>query len=165
MRGEAGEGACRTPGPGSKETGCNFQQQLSNQELPAMETGMKPDKPATAGKMTFLSRTETFAAAHRLSSKSLNDAENRKLFGKCNQSHGHNYKVMVTVRGEEAIMEPLDHRNLDQDVDFFADVVRVRVLQLVMADEAQNQPSAQEHPWNALSLQERLMIGQPQCLD
>ncbi|XP_066495435.1 6-pyruvoyl tetrahydrobiopterin synthase-like [Tiliqua scincoides] len=107
-----------------------------------MQTGLKTDKPVTAGKVTFLSRTETFAAAHRLSSKSLNDAENRKLFGKCNQTHGHNYKVMVTVRGEinpisgmfmniyklqeymqEAIMEPLDHRNLDQDVDFFADVI------------------------------------------
>ncbi|XP_060107103.1 6-pyruvoyl tetrahydrobiopterin synthase-like [Heteronotia binoei] len=94
------------------------------------------------GKMTFLSRMETFAAAHRLSSKLLNDEENRKFFGKCNHSHGHNYKVVVTVRGEmnpisgmfmniyqlqeymqEAILEPLDHKNLDQDVDFFADVV------------------------------------------
>ncbi|KAJ7304933.1 hypothetical protein JRQ81_010618 [Phrynocephalus forsythii] len=107
-----------------------------------METVAKGSEMKTAGKMTFLSRTETFAAAHRLSSKSLNDEENRKLFGKCNQSHGHNYKVMVTVRGKidpisgmfmniyqlkkymkEAIMEPLDHKNLDQDVDFFADTI------------------------------------------
>ncbi|XP_062816872.1 uncharacterized protein LOC134293404 isoform X1 [Anolis carolinensis] len=96
-----------------------------------------------AGKMTFLSRTETFAAAHRLQNKSLNDVENRKLFGKCNQSHGHNYKVTVTISGkidpisgmfmniyklqeymQKAIMEPLDHKNLDQDVDFFASVPR-----------------------------------------
>ncbi|XP_020648869.3 6-pyruvoyl tetrahydrobiopterin synthase [Pogona vitticeps] len=107
-----------------------------------MQRVAKTSEMKTAGKMTFLSRTETFAAAHRLSSKSLNDEENRKLFGKCNQSHGHNYKVMVTVRGkidpisgmfmniyqlqeymQEAIMEPLDHKNLDQDVDFFADVI------------------------------------------
>ncbi|XP_053125064.1 6-pyruvoyl tetrahydrobiopterin synthase-like [Hemicordylus capensis] len=105
--------------------------------------GMAPvGKLTAAGKMMSLSRTETFAAAHRLSSKSLNDAENKKLFGKCNHSHGHNYKVTVTVRGEinpisgmfmniytlqkymqEAIMEPLDHKNLDQDVEFFASVV------------------------------------------
>nr|XP_042707936.1 6-pyruvoyl tetrahydrobiopterin synthase [Chrysemys picta bellii] len=77
-------------------------------------------------------------------SKSLSDEENLKLFGKCNNpnGHGHNYKVVVTVRGEidptsgmvinltalkeymqEAIMEPLDHKNLDKDVAYFADVV------------------------------------------
>ncbi|XP_044312258.1 6-pyruvoyl tetrahydrobiopterin synthase-like [Varanus komodoensis] len=102
----------------------------------------KASAPNNAGKMTFLSRTETFAAAHRLSSKSLNEDENRKLFGKCNQSHGHNYKVVVTICGkidpisgmfmnifklqeymQEAIMKPLDHKNLDQDVDYFADVI------------------------------------------
>ncbi|KAM7137893.1 6-pyruvoyl tetrahydrobiopterin synthase isoform 1-T1 [Macrochelys suwanniensis] len=76
--------------------------------------------------------------------KSLSDEENLKLFGKCNNpnGHGHNYKVVVTVRGEidptsgmvinltdlkeymqEAIMEPLDHKNLDKDVAYFADVV------------------------------------------
>ncbi|XP_039206476.1 6-pyruvoyl tetrahydrobiopterin synthase isoform X3 [Crotalus tigris] len=76
---------------------------------------------------------------------SLSDEENRKLFGKCNNpnGHGHNYKVEVTVQGEinpltgmvinltdlnaymeEAIMEPLDHKNLDKDVPYFADVVR-----------------------------------------
>ncbi|XP_078235720.1 6-pyruvoyl tetrahydrobiopterin synthase isoform X3 [Pogona vitticeps] len=78
------------------------------------------------------------------SSKLLSDEENQKLFGKCNNpnGHGHNYKVEVTVRGEidpttgmvinltdlkdymeEAIMEPLDHKNLDKDVPYFADVV------------------------------------------
>ncbi|NWR89995.1 PTPS synthase, partial [Furnarius figulus] len=77
-------------------------------------------------------------------SKALSDEENLKLFGKCNNpnGHGHNYKVVVTVRGEidpvsgmvmnltelkehmqEAIMEPLDHKNLDQDVPYFAEVV------------------------------------------
>nr|XP_034995563.1 6-pyruvoyl tetrahydrobiopterin synthase-like isoform X2 [Zootoca vivipara] len=74
----------------------------------------------------------------------LSDEENKKLFGKCNNAngHGHNYKVEVTVRGEidpttgmvinltdlkdymeEAIMEPLDHKNLDKDVPYFAEVV------------------------------------------
>ncbi|XP_070346401.1 6-pyruvoyl tetrahydrobiopterin synthase isoform X3 [Equus asinus] len=76
--------------------------------------------------------------------KSLSNEENLKLFGKCNNpnGHGHNYKVMVTVQGEidpvtgmvmnltdlkeymeEAIMKPLDHKNLDLDVPYFADIV------------------------------------------
>ncbi|XP_006026718.1 6-pyruvoyl tetrahydrobiopterin synthase-like isoform X1 [Alligator sinensis] len=108
-----------------------------------MQTVAREGKLSPAGRVAFLSRTETIAAAHRLNSKSLSDAENKKLFGKCNQSHGHNYTVTVTVRGEinpisgmfmniytlqehmqEAIMKPLDHKNLDQDVAYFADVVR-----------------------------------------
>ncbi|XP_067423021.1 6-pyruvoyl tetrahydrobiopterin synthase-like [Emydura macquarii macquarii] len=107
-----------------------------------MQSVTRNGKLIPAGKVAFLSRTETFAAAHRLSSKSLSDAENKKLFGKCNHSHGHNYKVVVTVRGEidptsgmvinltdlkeymqEAIMELLDHKNLEQDVAYFANVV------------------------------------------
>ncbi|NXA74570.1 PTPS synthase, partial [Thryothorus ludovicianus] len=91
-----------------------------------------------------LSRSVTFSACHRLHSKSLSDEENLKLFGKCNSpnGHGHNYKVVVTVCGEidpvsgmvmnltdlkecmqEAIMEPLDHKNLDKDVPYFSEVV------------------------------------------
>ncbi|XP_045872283.1 6-pyruvoyl tetrahydrobiopterin synthase isoform X1 [Meles meles] len=92
-----------------------------------------------------VSRLVTFSATHRLHSKSLSNEENLKLFGKCNNpnGHGHNYKVVVTVHGEidpvtgmvmnltdlkeymeEAIMKPLDHKNLDLDVPYFADVVR-----------------------------------------
>ncbi|XP_032084672.1 6-pyruvoyl tetrahydrobiopterin synthase [Thamnophis elegans] len=91
-----------------------------------------------------VSRCAAFSASHRLHSPSLSDEENRKLFGKCNNpnGHGHNYKVEVTVQGEinpltgmvinltdlkaymeEAIMEPLDHKNLDKDVPYFAEVV------------------------------------------
>ncbi|NXS49639.1 PTPS synthase, partial [Balaeniceps rex] len=81
-------------------------------------------------------------------SKSLSDEENLKLFGKCNNpnGHGHNYKARLLifllfslqidpVSGmvinltdlkeymQEAIMEPLDHKNLDKDVPYFAEVV------------------------------------------
>ncbi|KAG8141629.1 hypothetical protein E2320_007214 [Naja naja] len=91
-----------------------------------------------------VSRCTTFSASHRLHSPFLSDEENRKLFGKCNNpnGHGHNYKVEVTVQGEinpltgmvisltdlkaymeQAIMEPLDHKNLDKDVPYFAGVV------------------------------------------
>uniref|UniRef100_A0A4X1VCP1 6-pyruvoyl tetrahydrobiopterin synthase n=1 Tax=Sus scrofa TaxID=9823 RepID=A0A4X1VCP1_PIG len=76
--------------------------------------------------------------------KFLTNEENLKLFGKCNNpnGHGHNYKVVVIAHGEidsvigmilnstdlkqyigKAIMKPLDHKNLDMDVLYFADVV------------------------------------------
>uniref|UniRef100_A0A8C6JGE2 6-pyruvoyl tetrahydrobiopterin synthase n=2 Tax=Melopsittacus undulatus TaxID=13146 RepID=A0A8C6JGE2_MELUD len=98
----------------------------------------------SAARLARISRTVTFSACHRLHSKSLSNEENQKLFGKCNNpnGHGHNYKVIVTVHGEidpvsgmvinltdlkrymqEAIMEPLDHKNLDKDVPYFAEVV------------------------------------------
>ncbi|XP_069470368.1 6-pyruvoyl tetrahydrobiopterin synthase-like isoform X2 [Ambystoma mexicanum] len=77
-------------------------------------------------------------------SKTLSDEENKKMYGICNNpnGHGHTYKVMVTIQGqvdhttgmvmdyldlkervEKAIMEPLDHKNLDKDVAYFADTV------------------------------------------
>ncbi|XP_062816877.1 6-pyruvoyl tetrahydrobiopterin synthase isoform X2 [Anolis carolinensis] len=76
-------------------------------------------------RLARISRCVSFSASHRLHSQSLSDEENRALFGKCNNpnGHGHNYKVEVTVRGEEAIMEPLDHKNLDKDVPYFMDTV------------------------------------------
>ncbi|KAI5282507.1 6-pyruvoyl tetrahydrobiopterin synthase isoform X2 [Manis pentadactyla] len=91
-----------------------------------------------------VTRLVSFSATHRLHSKSLSNQENLRLFGKCNNpnGHGHNYKVEVTVHGEidpvtgmvmnltdlkkhmeEAIMKPLDHKNLDLDVPYFTDTV------------------------------------------
>ena len=52
-----------------------------------------------------ITHAEEFAAAHRLVSPDLSDAENRELFGPCETVHGHNYTVEVTVRG------PLDERS------------------------------------------------------
>jgi 6-pyruvoyltetrahydropterin/6-carboxytetrahydropterin synthase len=49
----------------------------------------------------FLTRRYTFSSAHRLHSDSLTPAENARLYGKCNNphGHGHNYAVEVTVTG------------------------------------------------------------------
>eukprot|EP00123_Amoebidium_parasiticum_P009698 comp19652_c0_seq1/m.23251 comp19652_c0_seq1/g.23251 ORF comp19652_c0_seq1/g.23251 comp19652_c0_seq1/m.23251 type:complete len:149 (-) comp19652_c0_seq1:53-499(-) len=94
--------------------------------------------------VAYISRVETFSASHRLHSPHLSDEENAALFGKCNNpnGHGHNYKVEVVVRGEvdartgmvvnitdlkrymqQAIMDPMDHRNLDLDVPYFKNTV------------------------------------------
>jgi 6-pyruvoyltetrahydropterin/6-carboxytetrahydropterin synthase len=80
-----------------------------------------------------------FNAAHRIHNPELSDEENRTLFGPCNHPnwHGHNYKLDVSVRGpvdertgyvidlkklrdlaEACLIEKLDHRNLNIDVEF-----------------------------------------------
>lgn len=94
-------------------------------------------------RMVYLTQQFEFSAAHRLHCESLTDAQNRELFGKCNNpnGHGHNYFLDVTVAGEvdgplqvvlplprleqvvqEAVIERLDHRHLNADVPEFAGV-------------------------------------------
>ncbi|XP_029934371.1 6-pyruvoyl tetrahydrobiopterin synthase [Myripristis murdjan] len=98
----------------------------------------------TAERVGYITRVQSFSACHRLHSSRLSAEDNKRIFGKCNNpnGHGHNYKVEVTVRGkidpvtgmvmnltdlkrciEDVVMTPLDHKNLDMDVPYFADVV------------------------------------------
>jgi 6-pyruvoyltetrahydropterin/6-carboxytetrahydropterin synthase len=82
-----------------------------------------------------VARRESFNAAHQLCDPSLSDAENRRLFGKCANLHGHNYVLEVVVAGEvdhasgyvldlkvlsdvicRQIIQDVDHRNLNTDV-------------------------------------------------
>ena len=51
--------------------------------------------------MTVLvGRRESFNAAHQLCDPDLSDDENRRMFGKCANLHGHNYILEVVVAGE-----------------------------------------------------------------
>ena len=50
-------------------------------------------------KLVKIRRIEAFSAAHRLHNVELSAEENRRVFGKCNTTHGHNYKVEVEVTG------------------------------------------------------------------
>jgi 6-pyruvoyltetrahydropterin/6-carboxytetrahydropterin synthase len=89
--------------------------------------------------MVYLTRVEHFNAAHKLSNPDWTEEENREVFGKCSNAnwHGHNYELHVTVKGEphpqtgfifnaktlgilvkDVIIEKIDHRNLNMDVDF-----------------------------------------------
>jgi len=89
--------------------------------------------------MVYLTRIEHFNAAHKLFNPEWNKEKNEEIFGKCaNENwHGHNYELYVTVCGvpnintgfifdskklseiiKEAIVEKLDHKNLNVDVDF-----------------------------------------------
>lgn len=51
--------------------------------------------------MVYLTRRYRFSAAHRLDAPGLSPEENSRLYGKCNNphGHGHNYVVDVTVAG------------------------------------------------------------------
>jgi len=86
--------------------------------------------------VVYLTRRETFCAAHRLWSAELSDAENHALFGHCAREfgHGHNYVLEVTVRGpidpktgvvvnvtqirdatRDLLLDDVDHRHLNHD--------------------------------------------------
>lgn len=50
----------------------------------------------------YLTRRYWFSASHRLHCDAMSDGENREVYGKCNNphGHGHNYAVEVTVAGQ-----------------------------------------------------------------
>lgn len=91
-----------------------------------------------------LTRRYALAASHRLHSPDLDEAENERIYGKCNNpyGHGHNYIVEVTVAGPvdpatgmitnladlddyvaREIIEPFDHTYLNKDAAAFRDRV------------------------------------------
>ena len=89
--------------------------------------------------MLYITRRETFNAAHRLFRADYDDKTNLEVFGKCSNPnwHGHNYTLLVTVSGEvnpetgfvlnlkalsniiqNKIIEKIDHKNINLEVDF-----------------------------------------------
>jgi 6-pyruvoyltetrahydropterin/6-carboxytetrahydropterin synthase len=50
----------------------------------------------------YLTRRYLFSASHRLHSDAMSAEENRAIYGKCNNphGHGHNYRLEVTVSGQ-----------------------------------------------------------------
>ena len=55
----------------------------------------------SAGPMAYLSRRYRLSASHRLHTGAYSAEQNRAVYGKCNNphGHGHNYAVEVTVGG------------------------------------------------------------------
>ena len=91
-----------------------------------------------------VSRKAHFNAAHRLYIENWSDKENTKVFGKCSNPnyHGHNYELIVSLTGEidpvtgmvidlkdlkdiikKYIEDPLDHKNLNLDIEYFKSVM------------------------------------------
>lgn len=89
--------------------------------------------------MVYITRIEHFNAAHKLYNTSWTPEKNDEVFGKCANEkwHGHNFELYVTIKGDpsdetgfvydakklggivkEHIIEKIDHKNLNEDVDF-----------------------------------------------
>jgi 6-pyruvoyltetrahydropterin/6-carboxytetrahydropterin synthase len=87
--------------------------------------------------MVYLTRKIEFAASHLYHNPGLSAEENRRIFGKCNNphGHGHNYTLEVTIAGEpdpvtgmvldlkdlkeileREVMQRMDHRFLNYEV-------------------------------------------------
>jgi 6-pyruvoyltetrahydropterin/6-carboxytetrahydropterin synthase len=94
--------------------------------------------------MIYLTRRAEFSASHFYHSPALTSEENLRLYGKCNNphGHGHNYVLEVTVRGEvdgrsgmvvdlkqlkevlhREVLDVLDHRFLNEEVPAFRHLI------------------------------------------
>jgi len=90
-----------------------------------------------------ITRRAHFSAAHRLCRPDWSEERNTEVFGDCSNSnwHGHNYELVVTVAGaidpetgfvmnlkqlkdilEDRVVSDIDHRNLNTDVPWLAQV-------------------------------------------
>jgi 6-pyruvoyltetrahydropterin/6-carboxytetrahydropterin synthase len=91
----------------------------------------------------YLSRRYRVSASHRLHSDAMSAEENRSIYGKCNNphGHGHNYTIQITVSGqvdaktgmvcnltdldtfiEREVLARYDHENLNTLQEFAAQV-------------------------------------------
>lgn len=94
--------------------------------------------------MVYVKRKEHFNAAHRLFNPNWSKEKNEEVFGPCaNENwHGHNFELIITVKGvpnkdtgfvidmkrlsdlvKEKIIQKVDHRNFNLDVDFMEGVM------------------------------------------
>jgi len=92
--------------------------------------------------MIYVTRKEHFNAAHKVSNPAWSKEKNAEVFGPCaNENwHGHNFELIVTVKGRPnpdtgfvfdlkklstlirtEVIDKLDHKNLNLDVDFMKD--------------------------------------------
>jgi 6-pyruvoyltetrahydropterin/6-carboxytetrahydropterin synthase len=95
-------------------------------------------------KTVYITRRETFNAAHKLWKPEWSEEKNDEVFGKCANKnwHGHNFQLYVTVKGipdkdtgfvinlktlsaiiRDKVVEALDHKNLNLDVPFLEGIM------------------------------------------
>jgi 6-pyruvoyltetrahydropterin/6-carboxytetrahydropterin synthase len=95
-------------------------------------------------KIVYITRRERFNAAHKLYNPKWTEQENEDFFGKCSNKyyHGHNFELFVTIKGianhetgmvmdlkqlktmiKNEIVEKIDHRNLNEDVEFMKGIL------------------------------------------
>ena len=94
--------------------------------------------------IVYLTRRFHFSSSHRLHSDMLDERTNIAIFGQCNNfyGHGHNYELEVTIKGtpdpatgmiinlydlkkivNEKLISRVDHKHLNEDVDFMQGIV------------------------------------------
>jgi 6-pyruvoyltetrahydropterin/6-carboxytetrahydropterin synthase len=94
--------------------------------------------------MVYLTRKAEFSASHYYHNPEFTPEENQRIFGKCNNphGHGHNYTLEVTVKGNvdqrsgfvvdlkelkeimnREVIEAMDHRLLNKEVADFKDQI------------------------------------------
>lgn len=104
--------------------------------------------------MVYLTRRETFNAAHKLHVEEWSDEKNRTTFGKCSNRnwHGHNYQLFVTVAGQpdpltgfvldakklsvivkEEVIDQVDHQNFNLDVDWIPKGIQPTTENIIIA--------------------------------
>jgi len=91
--------------------------------------------------MLYITHKEHFSSSHKLDNPKLSKERNEEIFGKCNNFHGHNYYIEVTLAGipdkessyvmdlkllkiiiHEEILNKVDHRYLNE-VDMFKGII------------------------------------------
>jgi 6-pyruvoyltetrahydropterin/6-carboxytetrahydropterin synthase len=91
--------------------------------------------------MISVTRKYSFSASHRLHVADFSEAENARVFGKCNNpfGHGHNYELFITARGpvdqnsglavdigrldrliQESVLSQFHLKNMNSDIPAFA---------------------------------------------
>ena len=89
----------------------------------------------------YITRRERFSASHQLINHQLNNQDNKNLFGKCYNLHGHNYELFVTITGKinpksgfiidlknlkkiicKKVINKIDHQNLNE-VEFLNNTI------------------------------------------
>lgn len=91
--------------------------------------------------MLYITRREHFSSSHKLENPGLTTERNEEIFGKCNNFHGHNYYIEVTLSGtpekesnyvmdlkllkliiHEEILDKVDHRYLNE-IEMFNNII------------------------------------------
>jgi 6-pyruvoyltetrahydropterin/6-carboxytetrahydropterin synthase len=118
-----------------------------------------------------ITHVQEFSASHRLHNPALPEDENRRIFGICNNlhGHGHNYVLEVSVVGavpaetgmvmdlnvlsgivSEHVVAHLDHKHLNHDVPFLEGMVTT-AENLAVAVWRRLEPLLSEYPGCRLS--------------
>jgi len=109
---------------------------------PPSRSAARPGAVRSLPGTVLVTRQVHFNSAHRLYNPAKSLAWNRKQYGPCHETHGHNYVLEVTVAGEidpvtgyvidlgdlkrimnEAVADLCDHRSLNDGVGFLRGII------------------------------------------